>query len=125
MAGTTTIQITDEQQAFADIWDALMRIAKVDGVVPLNKHEGLWRCTVDGRWVFWVNGHREPISVNEIKVLPYQVYVEYNGWPAGSFDPHAGVIAAGEAANVFTFRDAMRKRADTPLGDPTAKDGER
>jgi hypothetical protein len=32
-------------------------------------------------------------------VDPFDAQVKWNGWPAGSFGPYGGVVAAGDAAN--------------------------
>lgn len=95
-------------EALASLWIHLSRIATLCGAAPLNRYPGLWKVTA-GVWHLWVNGHREPLRVpnQEIAVQPYQVYVEYNGWPAGVITPNGATIAAGELANVFTLRDSL------------------
>lgn len=41
-------------------------------------------------------------------VGPCEIYVTWNGWPAGILDPSGGVIAAGEAANEDAFIEWLR-----------------
>jgi hypothetical protein len=81
------------------------------GVKPLPEHDGCWEHQVDKRWFIAVNGHQEPRLIRKHPTAPalnpYNVYVEYNGWPAGIFDPSGGCIAAGEGANENTFIQAL------------------
>jgi len=41
-------------------------------------------------------------------VPPFNCYVEFNGWPAGVFNPFGGIIAAGELANRPRLRPSSR-----------------
>ncbi len=84
---------------------------KKDGGPPVGKLPGLWHRKVDRRWSIWVNGHMEPMKMDgRIAIAPGDCYVEFNGWPAGSFSMiHGeGVLAAGAAANYETFCAALK-----------------
>ncbi len=82
------------------------------GVKSISQLEGCWEHEVDGRWKLYVNGHRDPIPCSTGTVVPaFSAYVTFNGWPAGILDPWGGVIAAGDAANADTFREALQMAA--------------
>lgn len=96
----------------------ILDLHKHDGTLPISKLPGLWKRKLDERWTFWVNGHMDgPRKVEDgdqggqgFEVHPGDVFVEFNGWPAGSFSliTGEGIIAAGAAANYETFCDALR-----------------
>lgn len=86
---------------------------KRDGATPIGKLPGVWHRVLDSSWQIWVNGHMQPMKggpTNDIEIHPGDCYVEYNGWPAGSFSVihGTGIIAAGECANYETFCEALR-----------------
>lgn len=94
--------------------EAFVRVMELGialGIKPLPEHDGCWEHQVDDTWFIACNGHMEPKKMRkhpELDALsPYTVYVEYNGWPAGNFGYHGGVIAAGEGANENTFIAAL------------------
>ena len=90
----------------------ICELHKKDGGPPIAKIPGLWNRKVDKRWEIWINGHMEPQKMDgQITIAPGEVYVEFNGWPAGSFSMiHGdGILAAGAAANYRTFCAALRK----------------
>jgi hypothetical protein len=106
----------------------ILDLHKHDGADPVSKLPGLWERKLDDRWTFWVNGHMEPLPVPhdagapEMRVLPGECYVEYNGWPAATFSitcPGDGIFAAGSAANYHTFCAAL----ETALLSPTCTSG--
>lgn len=78
------------------------------GEAPVNQYENCWVCKIDDHWTIAVNGHKEPKEFRCHSLQPYEVYVEFNGWPAGLFDPSGGGIAAGTLANEDTLCDALR-----------------
>ena len=105
---------TDDRvcEAFVRLGDLCIAL----GEHPLNKHPGCWTHRVDKRWWVAVNGHHEPKPAESeagcskghpFMVPPFNCYVEYNGWPAGFFDPRGGTLAAGEGANEDTFVAAL------------------
>jgi len=86
----------------------LGKLAEKDGAAPLNKHAGCWERRIDEHWWIAVNGREEEISCSKgAAVPPFNCYVEFNGWPAGVFNPFGGIIAAGELANEETFAAAL------------------
>jgi hypothetical protein len=94
--------------------EAFMRVVELGialKVKPLPEHDGCWEHQVDKKWFIAVNGHLDPQPIRKHPsgppLQPYNVFVEYNGWPAGIFDPRGGCIAAGEGANEGTFIAAL------------------
>lgn len=95
----------------------LAKLATKDDAAPLNKHPGCWERAIGDLWWIAVNGHLDTIKCSHgAKVPPFNCYVEFNGWPAGLFDPMGGIIAAGDAANEETFAAAVEAEIgkDTP-----------
>jgi hypothetical protein len=89
------------------IFILLAKLAEKDGAAPLNKHQDCWERQI-GEWCIAINGHRDKRKCSHgPSVPPFNCYCEFNGWPAGIFDPIGGVIAAGEAANEDTFAAAI------------------
>lgn len=107
------MQATVEQQAFEDIWVAISTLAVKDGSAPINKLPGPY-CIEAGKWKLWINGTPSdlPASDEHPAIRRFDAYVEFNGWPAGSFNPHEACIAHGELASVFTLRDALKAKAE-------------
>lgn len=103
-----------------DVFGLIAEICLAMGEHPLHKHDGCWELIVDHQWTVAVNGHKVPqvyrskdsIETGSIgvDVQPYDAYVEYNAWPAGSFNPFGGILAAGEGANEDTFIAALQKK---------------
>jgi hypothetical protein len=95
-----------------DIWNAVSELAERDGALPLNKHPGCWYRRIDQRWEIGLNAHKErlpcPFADGPIDIEPFNLFVVFNGWPAGIITPYDGTICAGEAANLETFNDALK-----------------
>lgn len=90
--------------AFAKIAD----LACLLGAVSINKFKGCWEHQINEHWFVAVNGHKTPMKTKKgIKVEPFGCYVEFNGWPAGLFNPFGGTIAAGNLANEDAFIKAI------------------
>ena len=72
----------------------------------------VWYRKLDERWEFWVNLNMEPAPVDgaDTAIQAGDVYVKFNGWPAGIFSiiTGDGCFAAGEAASPDAFCDALR-----------------
>ncbi len=103
-----------------DARELIFALHKKDGIAPVSKLPGLWYRKLNDTWSIWVNGHLETLKAEStdgcgMEVAPADVYVEYNGWPAGTFSliTGSGVIAAGEGANYGTFCDALREAIGT------------
>lgn len=80
---------------------------------PLTKYPACWEHQIDSQWWIACNGHDEKKKCSrEAEVDPFSIYVEFNGWPAGIFNPFGGVIAAGAAANEDTFIAAVKKATE-------------
>jgi hypothetical protein len=87
---------------------------------PVNQYPECWELALDDYWFLAFNGHNVPTNCSKsVKVPPFSVYVEFNGWPAGVFDPVGGTIAAGECANENAFLDALRARIAAEAGKTT------
>ena len=66
---------------------------------------------IDEQWWVAFHGQLNPLKCSKgVTVHPGEVYVEYNGWPAGTVNLFngEGILAAGAAANERTFRKAIR-----------------
>lgn len=100
-------------EAFAKI----AALAAHDGVKAINELEGCWEREI-GEWWIAVNGHTENTACSRgASVWPFNCYVEFNGWPAGMFDPYCGIIvASGEAANEDALIAAIDALLDNPDG---------
>lgn len=86
-------------------------LANAMGVSPINKLPGLWEVELDERWRIWVNAKTEKLkTARGVEVMPFHCYVEFNGWPAGTFSPYGGVIAAGSVANEEALLVALRAK---------------
>lgn len=110
-----------------DARELIFELHKRDGIPGIGKLPGLWERKLDERWTIWVNGHTEPLPAGSLdgakmQVLPGDCYVEYNGWPAGSFSliNGQGMIAAGSGANYQTFCAALRDAAAAKEAGPDA-----
>jgi hypothetical protein len=90
-------------------------LAIKDDMAPLNKHEACWERQVGEHWWIAVNGHKENKKCSHgTKVPPFNCYVEFNGWPAGLFDPFDGIIAAGSVGNEEAFAAALEAEIAAP-----------
>lgn len=95
------------------VWEAICKRAQRLGVQPLNALPGCWYQKLTGGWEFAVNGHNEPKTQKfeqhdePVGIGPFHLYAEFNGWPAATLTPYGGEIAAGAAANVDTFIEAL------------------
>lgn len=101
---------TAEQAAFVEVWELVCEISTKDKTGPLNKLPGPWYRKIDDKWELWINGTPAvvPLTEEHPELGRFEMFVKFNGWPAGILDPHQGSIAAGEIANIFTFRDALK-----------------
>lgn len=84
-------------------------LAVADGVAPVR--DKVWTRKLDKHWTIAVNGYGSEQSVNltcPTKIPACSVLIEFNGWPAGMLNLLGeGSIAAGEAANQATLREAI------------------
>ena len=99
--------MTGNDVRILESFSKVMDLAQYLGVYSIKDYPGCWEHHIDEHWWIAVNGHPETMEANGIKVEPYHVYVEFNGWPAGLFNMRSGSIAAGDLANEQTFIDAI------------------
>jgi hypothetical protein len=86
----------------------IAKLAEKDGASPISKFDGCWERQIGEHWWIAVNAHNDDVKCSKgAEVKPFNCYVEFNGWPAGVFDPFGGIIAAGSAANEETFAQAI------------------
>lgn len=93
----------------AEVFCLAAKLAEKDGVTPLSRLPGPWERRLDKSWTIVLNGHGTPREYKGMTVPPFQMYVEYNGWPAGLLSPSGGVIAAGESANEHALVEPLKK----------------
>lgn len=100
------------RQELSEAFMELVKLTRVLGVKNIKELPGCWEHQIDVQWWVAVNGHDAATKCSKgVEIGAYQAYVEFNGWPAGSFSPLGGVIAAGGAANEKTFIAAVRAAA--------------
>ena len=91
------------------IMSELLNLAERLGVASINKLPACWELQIDAHWWIAMNGHNYRIACSKgVEVNPFECYVEFNGFPAGSCGLNGGVIAAGSAANEDSFIAALR-----------------
>ena len=91
------------------------KVAQKDDAAPLHKHAGCWERQIGDHWWIAVNGHTEPKKCSKgADVPPFNCYVEFNGLPAGQFDPFGGIIAAGDVDNEEAFAAALEAEIARP-----------
>ena len=79
---------------------ALSDYAYRRGARSIKDLPGCWEADLPRGWWMAVNGHGKTIRCSRrVKVPPYSVYLEFNGWPAGEVGANGGWIAAGSIAN--------------------------
>lgn len=112
------------QEQISVLMLAIGALHKARGGQPLCRVPGLHHMVIDDQWQLWLNGHREPLPLPHLPgtpVAPFNCYVEFNGFPAGSFSSFGGLLAAGEAANEETLLAALRRA--TRLAESSAVEG--
>lgn len=108
------IESGKDQPIFPLIAELCLRL----GEAPIKGK--IWKHQVDDHWLIAVNGmdgdaETGPFgqSTASHTLKPYHCYVEFNGWPAGEFNPYDGWFAAGSCANTETFCEALQKKIDS------------
>lgn len=91
------------------------------GLPPLGEMPGrMWIHKVDDHYTLAINAGDimlrkiQPEGTMGADIPPFTCAVWFNGWLAGLFTPYDGTFAAGSAANLDTFREALRKAARLP-----------
>lgn len=101
--------VEHEPTAIAEAFAEIIRLAERRGVEGIGRLAGCWETSVGPQWWLCVNGHGHPVRCTRgVDVPPYSAYVEFNGWPAGMFNPRGGEFVAGAAANESAFIEALR-----------------
>lgn len=113
MSGKTGIRV---EVSACELFVAIAKYHQAKRLPPLNKMDGAWIEQADEHWWFAVNGHKLDVQVDGTNLPPFHALVTFNGWPAGCFSPHDGVICAGELANGREFISALEKAAGRLLG---------
>lgn len=91
-----------------------------DRIPGISKLPGLWERKLDEQWTIWINGHMKPLAAGstgaKMMVRPGDCYVEFNGWPWGSFSVIRGdgIVGAGGLANYDTFCEALNAAIQSP-----------
>lgn len=99
-------------ETVSEVFDMIARVAIALDAVPLTRWPAGWVLRVDARWKLVVNGSPEPIRWEKIEIPGFHCYAEYNGWPAGLFSPHGGIIAGGSVANEADLIRALAARLE-------------
>ena len=100
------------EKPISEVFDLIATIGLKEHADPLSKYLEGWRYRVDEHWFIVVNGTKESIKYgkSKIPIPPVNCWVEFNGWPAGLFDPFGGIMAAGSMANEDSFINALKRR---------------
>ncbi len=87
-----------------ECYGKVAELANALGISSINTLVGCWKHQIDDRWHITVNGHDAPFE----GLGPFEMLVEFNGWPSGIVHPtRGGVIADGQAANEDAFIAAL------------------
>jgi hypothetical protein len=98
------------ERPLTEIMDAFAGYAIRHGHAPINRLVGCLEVQVDSRWWIAANGHRTPTKCSKgVEVAPFEIYIEFNGWPAGMVSPFDGVLAAGSIANEAALVKVLRE----------------
>lgn len=112
--------MTNHADQLSQFWQLAAELADVTKAAPMNRLPGAWFVRVDEQWEFAVNGHDRVVSCVRFRhhrgapvtIPPFEVYGEFNGWPALIGNPYAAAIAAGDAANFETLLAALRSKIE-------------
>lgn len=115
--------MTRKKNAEVAVPEVVVKIAELANaldVADIKDLPGCWEYQVDEQWWFAINGGTEPRAtsrrgegkVDPIELEPFNLLVEFNGWPAGLLNMHGGSFAVGTAANEGTFIEALQRKID-------------
>lgn len=96
------------------VFGALIDLHEARRLPPLNELPTPHDYGEVGPWRLVINGDETEAQWRHVKIPPFHLYVEYNGWPAGFLNPYDGVIAAGTHANEATLIAALEAAAVSP-----------
>ena len=90
---------------FCEVFILVGDLAYKRGARSIKDAPGLHDVPIDAAWRARINAHREEID----GVPGLHMAVDFNGFPAGLFTAHGGVVAAGSMANEGALCAALRK----------------
>lgn len=95
------------------VFGTVVEFAYALGARDLKALPGCWESEVDDHWWVAINGHDTPTKCSHgAEVEPCGVYIEFNGFPAGSCNAAGGILAFGDVANEETFCEAVEKATE-------------
>jgi hypothetical protein len=98
------------EQALSVAMCEIVALAERLGISKINQLPACWEHQVDAHWWIALNGHRIPTKCSkDVEVEPFGCYVEFNGWPAGTFNAYGGIMAAGSLGNEAAFVAALKE----------------
>ena len=62
-----------------------------------------------GSWKIVTNGKDKPVQWERTWIPPFSMYIEFNGWPAGTLNAHGGGMVAGGIANEAILISELEK----------------
>ncbi len=99
-----------EQDQVCTAFYAVAKLAEVLKESPIR--DKIWEHQIDRHWFIKINGYSKQVN----GIPPYNMFIEFNGYPAGILSPFDGTIAAGTEANEDTFIEAVKKKLES-LGE--------
>lgn len=99
--------MSEEQEDLKVIPVKIAELSRALGMETISNLTTAWEHQVDEKWKVAVNGQKETVTVDKLKIPPFHFAVWYNGWPAGLMSPFDGTFAAGSEANEDTFIAAL------------------
>ena len=91
--------------SFCEVFMLIGDLAYHRGARSIKDVPGLHDVPIDALWCAKINPHREEVD----GVPGLSMAIEFNGFPAGLFMAHGGVVAAGSVANEGALCAALRK----------------
>lgn len=104
-----------------ELFVAIMKYGVATGATRIDLLPGCWERQVSDECWISMNGHKEPIKNSKGHILhPFQIYIEWNGWPAGIVEPGGGTVMGhwgdknGEDLLIEHFEKATSALKDQP-----------
>ena len=106
------------KDGMTEIFGAVAEYGYRTGVRNVKDMSACWEVQVDEHWRFAMAG-KDGLSASDGTPVPRaNIYITYNGWPAGIIDINSGEFAASSVANESAFLTALSK-----IVPPEAKGG--
>lgn len=94
-----------EAAPISEAFQLICELAHKRGARSIKDEPGLHVVKIDDHWTAKVNPHGDTVD----HVLPYHIWLEWNGWPAGMIHATSGgLVAAGSLANEGTLIEAVK-----------------